>query len=152
VRVPAQSGATYLVRRDAIEITTTAAARAEVWGEGYDGPFLPLVNARIQKVPLDEALAQLSDQAQFNILIDKRVGDKASTAVGGRFRTLPLDTAVALLAEMAELKVVHRDNALFVTTPDAAARLVKEFDKDKPKPTDASALTNPLGGLVLPVP
>jgi hypothetical protein len=137
-KIPSPSGATYLVRRDVIEITTTAAARAEVWGEGYDGPFLPLVNAHFQKVPLDEALARLADQAQFNVLIDKRVGDKATTAVGGRFRNLPLDTAVTLLAEMAELKVVHRDNALFVTTPDAAANLVKQFRAEVPKAVSIS--------------
>src|SRR5262245_13828961 len=41
--VPTKSGATYVVRPVHLEITTVAAVRKEVWGEGHRGPFLPLV-------------------------------------------------------------------------------------------------------------
>jgi hypothetical protein len=150
-RIPVASGATFLMRRDTIEITTNALARAEVWGEGFDGPFLPLVNARLQKVPLDEALNQLADQSQFNIIVDKRASEKATTPVSGRFHNLPLDTAVRLLVEMAELKAVQRDNALFVTTSENANKLEKQFDRDKPRAPEpmspATPMASPFGGL-----
>jgi hypothetical protein len=124
--------AVFLVRRDRIEITTGRALRTEIWGEGFNGPFLPLVNARLEKKPLDEALSQLADETDFNVVLDRRAADKASTPVSARFRNAPLDTAVRLLAESAELKVVQRDNVLFVTTAEHAAALEKAFATEKP--------------------
>jgi hypothetical protein len=130
--------AVFLVRRDRIEITTGRALRTEIWGEGFNGPFLPLVNARLEKKPLDEALGQLADETDFNVVLDRRAADKASTPVSARFRNAPLDTAVRLLAESAELKVVQRDNVLFVTTAEHAAALEKAFAREKPSDQEAS--------------
>ena len=48
----------------------------------------------------------------------------------------PLDTAVRLLAEMADLRVLHRDNVLFVTTPARATELEKMTDEEKPQSED----------------
>src|SRR5262245_40550128 len=44
-RVPAESGATFVIRRDRIEITTVAAVQREFWSEGGKGPYLPLIHA-----------------------------------------------------------------------------------------------------------
>jgi hypothetical protein len=57
---------------------------------------------------------------------------------------VPLDTAVQLLADMAELKVVHRDNVLYVTTPEHAAKLEKDYGRGRPR----VELPSWLGGLV----
>jgi hypothetical protein len=129
-RVPSQTGATYLVHRDGIEITTQHAARAEVWGPTYQGPFLPLVNASFEKRPLEDALKDLAEASDFNIVLDTRAGEKARTAVSARFTNAPLDTAVRLLADMAELEPFAQDNVLYVTTRDNAARLEEKEKKE----------------------
>jgi hypothetical protein len=135
-RVPAASGAVVMVRRDALEITTGAFQRLEVWGEGFTGPFPPLVHARFDKKPLADALNELADQAQFNVLLDRRAADKAALPVSARFTNVPLTTAVRLLAESADLAVVYRDNVLFVTTPERAAALEEQFSHEVPEALD----------------
>jgi hypothetical protein len=131
-RVPSASGAVLMVRRDLVEITTGEAQRLEVWGQGYTGPRLPLVHVSLNKRPLDEALNHLAEQSQFNVVLDRRAGEKATTTVTARFRNVPLDTAVRLLAEMADLRSVHLDNVLFVTTKAHAASLEKQLEKENP--------------------
>jgi hypothetical protein len=122
-RIPVPSGATYLLRKDGIEVTTNQALRTRVWGPAYGGPHLPLVHATIDKKPLNEALKELSDQAEYNIVIDKRAGDSITTPVTARFVNTPLDTAVSLLADMADLAIHQQDNVIYVTSPDGAAAL-----------------------------
>jgi hypothetical protein len=131
-RIPCQSGATYLLRRNVIEITTNAFVRTEVWGPDYPGPFLPLVSAEFQKRPLEEALRELADQADFNVLLDPRAGEKAKAPVTARLANMPLDTAVRLLANMAELKAYQVDNVLYVTTSENAAHMEEEKQKAGP--------------------
>jgi hypothetical protein len=121
-RVPG-SGATYLLRRDRIEITTVAAMREEIWGADYAGPFLPLVHAEFDKKPLVEALDELASASGFNVVIDARMADQAKTPVSVRLLNTPLDTAVRLLADMAELKTFQTDNLLYVTSPENAGKL-----------------------------
>jgi RNA polymerase sigma factor (sigma-70 family) len=128
-RVPAPSGATFLVRGDGIEITTGAAVKAEVWGPDFDGPFLPLVHLKAKKVPLNEALDQLADQGRLNIVY-MAGAEKAATPVTARLTNVPVDTAVRVLAAQAGLSVVQRDNVFLVTTPDQAAAMTKEFQAE----------------------
>jgi hypothetical protein len=124
-RVPASSGATYLLRADGIEITTGARLRQEVWGD-YRGPYLPLANAAFEKRPLEEALKELADAADFTVVLDAGVGDRARTPVSVRLTNVPLDTAVRLLANTAGLQSFLVDNALYVTTKENAAALEKQ--------------------------
>ena len=134
-RIPTQTGITYVLRRNVIEVTTNAFLRPEIWGADYPGPFLPLVSADFQKRPLDEALKELADQADFNVLLDPRSAEKAKAPINARLSNMPLDTAVRLLANMAELKAYQVDNVLYVTTPENAARMEEEQQKagqDKP--------------------
>jgi hypothetical protein len=121
-RVPG-SGATYLLRRDRIEITTSAAMREEVWGAEFAGPFLPLVHAEFDKKPLAEALDELASASGFNVVIDARMAERAKTPVSARLLNTPLDTAVRLLADMAELKPFQTDNLLYVTSRENAEKL-----------------------------
>jgi hypothetical protein len=128
-RVPSQSGTTYLVRRDAIEITTMAKVAAEVWKPNYTGPFLPLLSVSFDKVPLSEALRQLADQSGFNVVLDARAAAAARTPVSMDLLNTPLDTAVGLLADSADLKPFVVDNLVYVTSRENAAKLQEERKK-----------------------
>jgi hypothetical protein len=134
-RIVTNSGATFVLRQDAIEITTGAYRVAEVWGNGPP-PFLPLVHRTFDKVPLDQALRDLSDRADYCVVLDARVGEKGKAPVTARFLNAPLDTAVRLLADMSGLRSVQMDNVLYVTTKENAAaweaRLRKEQGLDEP--------------------
>jgi hypothetical protein len=122
-RIPVESGATWMVRRDTIEITTRQHQRAEVWGPNYEGPFLPLVQANFDKRPLAEALRELAESSGFSVVLDARAGDKGKAPVTASFVNVPLDTAVRTLADMADLKSVLNDNVLYVSTEARAVRL-----------------------------
>jgi hypothetical protein len=135
-RVQVPSGATFTVRGDHIEITTGAFQAAEIWGE-YGGPHLPLVNANLDKTPLDEAVQKLADLTDFNVVLDNRAAEKARTPVSARFRNTPLDTALRLLSDMADLRSVHLDNVMYVTTKENAAALEARLTRE-------STPTNPL--------
>jgi RNA polymerase sigma factor (sigma-70 family) len=129
-RIKTDSPARFVVRDDAIEITTEAALRAEL-GKPADAPLLPLVRATLERVPLDEALQRLAGAAGFNVVLDTRVARAAKVPVSTRFNNVPLDTAVRLLADMAELQSVQIDNVLYVTTRENAARIAKEQQQKK---------------------
>jgi hypothetical protein len=129
-RVPSESGATYLVREDHIEITTGAFQASEVWGE-YTGPHLPLVNVTLEKTPLEDALKELADQTEFNIVLDKRAAELAKTMISARLRNTPLDSALRLFSDMTDLRTVHLDNVLYVTTRENAAVLEARLEKEQ---------------------
>jgi hypothetical protein len=133
---PVLSRCAYLVKRDGIEITTVAALRRQIWGD-YKGPYLPLVHAQFEKKTLEEALKELAEQSEHNIVIDARVAEKVKTAVTARFLNTPLDTAVSFLADMAELASVLQDNVIYVTTRDNALRLEARQKKDMPDDPEA---------------
>lgn len=129
-RIPNSSGATYLLRRDHLEITTWARAHNEIWGSDYSGPYLALVQADFHRKPLREVVAELADQGDINIVIDNALDDKALSPVTARLRNAPVDTALRLLASMSDLEVVSRDNLFLVTTPERAARLHAKFERE----------------------
>jgi hypothetical protein len=131
-RVEGTSGATLNVRRDAIEITTNKFQSEEVWGV-TNGPRLPLVHQNFAKRLLEDALKDLAEDADFNIVLDARAAEQSKTAISARFSNTPLDTAVRLLAEMAGLRSVHIDNVLFVTTKENAEELESRLEKEKAK-------------------
>jgi hypothetical protein len=136
-RVPVPSGATFLVRRDAIEITTGQFLQLEVWGNDYKGPFLPLVNARLRNQPLADALDELAEQADFSVVLDSSAAKAAEMKVTARFRNTPLDVAVGVLADGAGLRSVVVRNTLYVTTPEKAEGWAEWAEKDRPKSEDA---------------
>ncbi len=129
-RIPVPSAATFTVRSDHLEITTTTFQAQEIWGK-FTGPHLPLVNASLTKSPLEDAVKELAEQTEFNVVLDNRAADKAKTTVSAVFRNTPLDTALRLLADMVDLRSVHLDNVLYVTTKENAAAMEARLDKDK---------------------
>jgi hypothetical protein len=147
--VQAPSGTTFLVRREAIEITTGHAQLAEVWSLSRNPaeidrsprePRLPLVNAEFDRKPLGEALKELSRQSGMNVMVDARVAEKARAPVTARFRNTPLDTAVQTLADMVDLKPFLLDNVLYVTARDNADRLE---ERERPRNPTVEDLTAP---------
>jgi hypothetical protein len=132
-RVPAESGVTYVVRDSAIQITTVAQFREEVWGKDYHGPYLPVVDVAVGNCPLQDALRDLAEASDFNIVLDARAGEAARHPVTATFKTTPVDTAARVLADMAGLKPVLVENVLYVTTPENAARLERESGKRAPR-------------------
>jgi hypothetical protein len=141
-RVPAEGGAVFMVRREAVEITTTKAQAAEVWPKDYEGPHLPLVSATFDGTPLDEALKELARQSGMNVVVDARVVERAKVPVSARFLNAPLDTAVRVLADMAELKPFPVDNLLYVTARDNADRLEQQQRPAPDEPEAAPRLGN----------
>jgi RNA polymerase sigma factor (sigma-70 family) len=120
-RVPVDSGATFLIRRDHIEITTQRALRTELGIE--EGRYLyPLVWEILDEMPLKAALKKLSVASGISVVLDPRAADKATTKVSARLINVPTDTAVRLLADMADLQMVRLDNVFYVTTLENATR------------------------------
>ena len=114
-----------VVRANHVEITTQAARRAEMNLHEHDPntphrATLPVVRADFSKVPLEKALDQLARKHEWTIILAPQVMEKSETSVSARFVNVPLDTVVELLADMADLKLVRKDNALYVTTPERA--------------------------------
>lgn len=145
-RVPANSGATYILRRDSVEITTNQAARVQIWGQGYEGPFLPLVHITFDKKPLEDAIKELADQAEYNIVLDPRAGDKAKTPVTARFVNTPLDSAAHFLADGADLQTVVLDNVVYVTTRENAARMEVRLKRNQIDPNTGTTTPMRIGG------
>jgi hypothetical protein len=158
-RIPAVSGATYVIRRDGIEITTGADKTARFYHHLFedqdpllgeqDGPPMaeaggllpPLVQAEFDNRPLEDALKELADATDWCVVLDEGALDKArSVTVTAALINVPLNTAVSLLANMAGLSVLSRDRALYVTTREKAAALRKELRPRVPRP-------NGLGGV-----
>src|SRR5262249_20257686 len=54
-RIPAQSSATYVIRRDHVEITTQEAVRQEFYPDRAEGDHPPLVIASFRKLSLEDA-------------------------------------------------------------------------------------------------
>jgi hypothetical protein len=140
-RVPSESGATYILRDGTVEITTHASVIKEIWGDAYSGPYLPLVNATVDKRPLEDALKELAAATEYNIVLDSRSAEKAKIPVSATFANTPLDTAVRLLADMADLKPFLVDNVIYVTTRERAKQMEEQ---DKPK---TPTLVGTAGGL-----
>jgi hypothetical protein len=156
-RIATPSGATFVLRREGIEITTNKAKLAEFYRDGPPTekeskepsrplrPVLPLIQADFEKKPLDEALKELAAMSGYNIVVDGRGSDKAKIEVTATLINVPLDTAVRMLADMADLKPVLLDKVLYVTSKENAAKLQAERDQDKARLDTSNVF--PAGGL-----
>jgi hypothetical protein len=124
-RVGVDSGAAITLRRDGIEITTGDAQRIEFWGAEYNGNQAPLVHVYLDRKPLDEALREIADIHELNIVLDPKAGEKGKTVVSAQLLNTPADAALDVLANMADLKTVAIRNIYFVTTPEKAKEIEK---------------------------
>jgi hypothetical protein len=130
--------AAFIVHEDVIEITTRHAQQVRVYGD-HPRRALPLVYAEFDKQSLQDALKELAEQSEFNVVIDPRSAEKSKTGVTARLKHVPLDSAVQLLADMADLKAVLQDNVLYVTTKENAKAIeaeLRERHKNEPPPPE----------------
>lgn len=137
-RVPAKSGAIFLLRKDRIEVTTWRAFLRELGPASplvKDGDAqrpLPLVRLNVRESSLEKALEEIADASGYSVVLDGRLKEKGKTAVTARLLNVPADTAARVLADMAGLSVVRIDNVLYVTSPENAAKLAAEKPLSRP--------------------
>jgi len=124
-RLPNRSGAIVLARADHLEITTVAAARAEILGEDKR-PLLPLIHLRETEQPIEKVLVAVMAQTPYSIVVDARAKTLLNKPVTIRLMNVPTDRALQTIAELGGLQVVRRQNIFVVTTPEQAERLRKE--------------------------
>ena len=127
-RIPAPSGAVYVLRADSVEITTAAALRSEL-GMNEQRPLLPLVWDVFEDTPLKQALGQVAEFSGFSVVIDPRVADKVKVNVDAQLNNVPTDTAVRLLANMAGVSVARLDNVFYVTTRENAVAVQADQER-----------------------
>lgn len=130
-RVPAPTGATILLRRTHIEVTTGQFLQSEVWGDGAGGPFLPIVHLDADDRPLSEVLRDLSEQVDANIYLDPRVGEAGRTRISTHLRNAPLDTALGIIGDSIGAKTIVVNNVLYLTTNANAARHEAWLQRDQ---------------------
>jgi hypothetical protein len=114
------NNATWIVRNGMIEFTTTSnASPAALMDASFEAAF--------DQRPLLSAIRELSDRTGVTILLDPKVGNKSETTVTATFSNgVPLRTAVSLLAVMSGLEMVEVPGALFVTSPENAAEMLRD--------------------------
>jgi hypothetical protein len=145
-RLPAPTGATYLVRDGHVEITTGRYQSAEVPLEREQSsakavdPRIPgppaggveeeskkilvaVVSVVLERQPLEEAVRQIRNQADVSLVLDPALGEKATTPLTVTLLNAPLDSALLVLGELADADCVWLDNIFFVTTKDKADKL-----------------------------
>jgi hypothetical protein len=121
---------TFFVRRDCIEIVPRWKAWDELGLERTENQMLPrLIHRIFTKVPLEQALQQIAERYNQNIVIAPQAEAKKSTVITARLVNAPVDVAVETLANLADLKLVRKQNVLYVTTNDQAAELKVEQNK-----------------------
>jgi RNA polymerase sigma factor (sigma-70 family) len=135
-RVPSPSGATFVIRKDHIEITTQAAIRTEL-GMTEDRPLLPLVYEEFEEKSLAAALKTLASASGMSVVLDGQAQPDTGLKVTADFHNVPVDTAVRVLADMAGLSMVRLDNVLYVTTREKAGQLQAEQKPAAPAPKPA---------------
>jgi hypothetical protein len=147
-KVPATSPkglATYVLRRDRIEITTREAFNKEFFSEdstdSFSFPLPPLAYAAFDEVPLSDALKELGRTSEVAILVDGRVAAEAKTKVSADLPGVPVDTAVRLLADSAGLMSVRVDNIYYVTSLENGKKLREVEDKRRKALQDEGTVT-----------
>jgi hypothetical protein len=131
-----QNNLAFAVVGDEVLITTPEKAIERVVRQS--------VSVNVNGQPLAKALDRLAAATGANIVFDPKAANKeAETTVSLRLDEVPLETAVELLADGAGLKVVRRDNVLFVTTEAKADKMRK--DAPPPFPANPTSPTWPGG-------
>ena len=88
------------------------------------------VSIAVDEKPFAEVLKDLRKLTGANIVVDSRCKDKTKLAVSGTFSDVRLLTVMTILADMCEMKPVWNNNVYYVTTPENAARIQKDVNKE----------------------
>jgi hypothetical protein len=132
-RLDVASGATFLIGRGQILITTGAAASNEILGDS-SLPLPRLIHRRMEKRQLRDALEEIAEDSGATVVFDESVGEKAKETVSARFLNSTAETAVRIVADRYDLTVVHLDNVLYVTSREKAAKLREDIGRNKKSP------------------
>src|SRR5262249_1361338 len=132
-RLDVASGATYLIGRGQILITTGAAASKEILGDS-SLPLPRLVNRRMEKRLLRDALEEIAEYSDATVVLDESVAEKAKETVSARFLNATPETAARIVADRSDLTVVRLDNVLYVTTREKAVKLREDIEREKKQP------------------
>jgi hypothetical protein len=128
-RVPVEGGATFMIERGTIVLTTVPAQRARIWGKEHKGPYPPVIHANFDRIPLAEALRDIAAKGNVTLIVSDVVAEKMRMPITTQLINAPLDTAAVMLADIADFQPVFRHNMLYITTRENAARLEKEFQE-----------------------
>jgi hypothetical protein len=129
-RLPPDTEPTFLVQRRGIVITSKKAASKLVLGD-ESKPLPPLVHAKYENRPLQEALNDIAHRADVNVVLDNSIAEKAGETVSARFMNTPVDSAVRVLADRYNFTSLRMDNVIYVTTRERAAKLREDIERDK---------------------
>jgi hypothetical protein len=114
------NNATFIVRKNAIEITTVERTTPSIM---FNTPVSAVFNNR----RLADAFQELSGATGVSIVASPSVSNQLDNQISATFaNTVPLKTAVKVLAEMADLKMVELPGVLYVTTQQNAEALLKD--------------------------
>lgn len=132
--------ATYLIRKGMIEIVPVRYSAKETGSEvkvsGDEAVRLaePLVSVVYKERPLNEAIADLAEEFDLNVVVAPQAGDSRMAFVSARLLNVPADKALELIALQADLRVVRKGTAFLVTSRDHANELFAEpLEKEKMK-------------------
>jgi hypothetical protein len=132
-----QVDATFLVRKDHIEITPIAYAAKETENvdespTGERRLAQPLVSMIFKEKPLNEALADLAEEYNLNVVVAPQSGDARTGFVSARLLNVPADKAIELLTHQNDLRVVRNGNTFMVTSKDQLNDLFNEkMDRER---------------------
>jgi hypothetical protein len=147
-KIPSTSekgAAIFVLRRDALEITTREAYQKEFFPltqrkqfylggdveDNWDWSAVPpLSYASFAETPLSDALKELARDAEVQVVIDGRVAEEAKTKVTADLIGVPTETAFFVLADMAGLKLVRLENVYYVTS-EKNARLLRDEESKR---------------------
>jgi hypothetical protein len=125
-RIPAKSGAVFLIRKGYVEITTGQAARADI-NLRPEEQLLPLVYEHFEETPLLDALKALADHADVNVVVQPSAAQEIlarDVKINAPLHNVPAETAVRVLAQMGGLDMIRLGNVLYVL-PKAEAEKVR---------------------------
>ncbi len=131
--------AMYLVKNGTLEIVpvryAAKATRSKVSND--DGNLRlnePLVSVIFKEKPLNEAVAQIAEMHDLNVVIAPQAGDARTGFVSARLLNVPADKALELLADQCDLRIVRRGAAFMLTSKDHANALFEErMDRKRQK-------------------
>jgi hypothetical protein len=100
------------------------------------------VTLRIKNKAFADVLEELRELTGANIVVDARMKDKVGEKITANFNDTRLYTVLKVLGDSCEMRPVVMDNVYYLTTPENAAKLQKEINRDlfgEPLPFNPSA-------------
>ncbi len=126
-------GFTHVVLENSVAITTEDNAASLQLAQFTDVPF--------EEVPIREALKAFRRTVPFNVVLDPHVAKESEKPISVDLEKTSVETAVRLMAEQVGLKVVHMENALFLTSTTRAEKM--HLEEKERKTTVPNAYTTP---------